>query len=81
MTTRTARARGPRTVPAPAPAQSASRTVTAAAVRQARRGTGIVAGLCAGMTALVARAAAGAEFLALVDRHGARLAGSPPSRT
>ncbi|ADB75539.1 ABC transporter permease [Geodermatophilus obscurus] len=52
MTTRTAPTRAP-AVTGPQPPRSAGRTVTTAALRQVRRGTLIVAIVCAGMSALV----------------------------
>ena len=74
----------PATAP-PAPARSAGRTVTAAAIRQARRGTAIVAGFSGGMTALVAvqyrglDGALGAESLtALAENPAIRTLFGPP---
>ena len=85
MTTRTAPERVPATAPRPAPARSVGRTVTAAAIRQARRGTAIVAVLCGGMTALVAvqyrglNGALGAESLtALAENPAIRTLFGPP---
>jgi len=52
MTTRTAPTRAP-AVTGPQPPRSAEWTVTTAALRQVRRGTLIVAVVCAGMSALV----------------------------
>jgi ABC-2 type transport system permease protein len=82
MTTRTAE-RVPAT--APAPLRSAGWTVIAAAVRQARRGTTVVGGLCAGMTALVAvqyrglDGALGTESLtALAENPAIRTLFGPP---
>ena len=69
MSTRTAPGRAPGTT-TPPPPRSAGRVATAAAVRQVRRGTAVVAVVSGGMTALVAvqyrglGGALGAESLA-----------------
>ena len=85
MTTGTAPARLPATAPQPALARSAGRTVTGAIIRQARRGTAIVAGFSGGMTALVAvqyrglDGALGAESLtALAENPAIRTLFGPP---
>jgi ABC-2 type transport system permease protein len=84
MTTRTAPAR----VPAAASStrtRSAGRTATAAAARQARRGTAVVSVVCGGLTALVATqyrgldGALGAESLtALAENPAIRTLFGPP---
>ncbi len=53
MTTRTPSRSAPAATTRPAPTRSAGRTATAAAVRQVRRGTAVVAGISGGLTALV----------------------------
>jgi ABC-2 type transport system permease protein len=84
MTTRTAPARAPH-VTGQQPPRSAGWTVTAAALRQVRRGTAVVAAVCAGMSALVVvqyRSLGGAlgseSFTALAENPAIRTLFGPP---
>jgi ABC-2 type transport system permease protein len=84
MSTRIAPTRAP-AVPGPQPPRSAGWTVTAAALRQVRHGTVVVAAVCAGMSALVVvqyrslgGALGGESFTALAENPAIRTLFGPP---
>ncbi|WP_204261373.1 hypothetical protein [Blastococcus saxobsidens] len=80
MTTRTAPDRAPGSTTPPVPPRSAARAATAAALREVRRGTAVLALVCGGMTAMVALQYRGMDG-ALGAGSLAALAENPAIRT